>query len=153
MFLCQIAEIVGMATESITIVSPHKKYQSDGQFVYSCQYYVIFCPKYRRKVLENGVDVRLKALIEEKQQEYGYEVIEMEIMPDHVHLLLSVNPKIGVYSVVTKIKGYTSFTLREEFPELKSRLPCLWTRSRFISSVGTVTLEVVKKYIEEQKNQ
>lgn len=80
----------------MTIVSPQKKYESDGQFVYSCQYHVIFCPKYRRKVLDNGIDIRLKELIEEKQSEYGYEVIEMEIMPDHVHLLLSVNPKIGV---------------------------------------------------------
>ena len=75
----------------------------------------------------------------------------MEIMPDHVHLLLDVNPHIGIYKVVSGIKGYTSHVLREEFPELKRRLPSLWTLSRFISSVGAVTLEVVKKYIEDQK--
>jgi len=73
-------------------------------------------------------------------------------MPDHVHLLLSTNPKVGIYTVVSKIKGATSFVLRNEFPILKRKLPCLWTRSRFISSVGAVTLEAVQKYIEEQKN-
>ena len=75
----------------------------------------------------------------------------MEVLLDHVHLLIDVNPKIGVFTVVNKIKGYTSRVLREEFPDLKSRLPTLWTESKFISSVGTVTLEIVKRYIEEQR--
>ena len=129
-----------------------KQYKSDGGLVYSCQYHIIFSPKYRRKVLVDGVDVRLKELILEKQEEYGYTTIELEIMPDHVHLLLDSNPKIGINEQISKIKGYTSKVLREEFPWLKSRLPCLWTRSKFISTVGSVSLEVVKKYIENQKN-
>lgn len=130
----------------------NKNYKSSNHLVYSCQYHVIFCPKYRRKVLTDGIDERLKKLIMEKQEEYGYEVLDMEVMPDHVHLLLDVDPKIGIYSVVTKIKGYTSKQLREEFPALKKRIPTLWTRSKFISSVGSVTLDVVKRYIEEQKH-
>ncbi len=72
-------------------------------------------------------------------------------MPDHVHLLLDVDPRIGIDKIVGKIKGYTSFQLRDEFPWLKKRLPTLWTRSKFISTVGAVTLEVVQKYIEDQK--
>lgn len=120
--------------------------------VYSCQYHIVFTPKYRRHVLKDGVEVRMKEILLEKQEEYGYKVLDMEIMTDHVHLLLDVNPKIGVYQVITKIKGYTSKTLREEFPWLKSRLPSLWTRNKFISSVGAVTLEAVKKYIDQQKN-
>lgn len=134
------------------IQNSSKQYHSDGTMVYSCQYHIIFCPKYRRKVLTDGVDIRFKELVNEKQQEYGYEVLEMEVMPDHVHLLLDINPKTGVFDVVNHIKGYTSHELREEFPSLKTKLPTLWTRSKFISSVGAVTLEVVKKYIEEQKN-
>lgn len=130
----------------------NKKYKSSNHLVYSCQYHVIFCPKYRRKVLTDGIDERLKELIMEKQEEYGYEVLDMEVMPDHVHLLLDVDPKVGIYSVITKIKGYTSKQLREEFPALKKRIPTLWTRSKFISSVGSVTLDVVKRYIEEQKH-
>lgn len=128
-----------------------KQYKNIKYLVYSCQYHVIFCPKYRRKVLTGDIEKRLKELILEKQEEYGYEVIDMEVMPDHVHLLLDVNPMIGVVTVVSKIKGYTSKQLREEFPSLKKRIPTLWTHSRFISTVGAVTLEVVKKYIEEQK--
>lgn len=128
-----------------------KKYKTDKNSVFSCQYHVIFCPKYRRKVLVDEIAETLKNKIIEKQKEYKYEVLDMEVMPDHVHLILSVNPKNGIYAVVSKIKGYTSNQLRKQYPSLKSRLPTLWTRSRFISSVGAVTLDVVKKYIENQK--
>ena len=128
-----------------------KPYHTDHSIVYSCQYHVIFCPKYRRKVLNGAVAERLKALILEKQEQYGYTVMEQEVMPDHVHLLLDVDPRVGVDSVVAKIKGYTSHELRKEFPWLKSRLPSLWTRSKFISTVGAVTLEVVQAYIADQK--
>lgn len=133
------------------IVNKTKHYNSAAGLVYSCQYHVIFTPKYRRSVLVNGVDVRLKELILQQQNSYKYSIIEMEVMPDHVHLLLDVNPKVGVYSVVSRIKGYTSNQLRSEFAWLKSRLPSLWTRSKFISSVGSVHLDVVKRYIENQK--
>jgi putative transposase len=75
----------------------------------------------------------------------------MEIMPEHVHLLLSIDPQVGVLSVIGKIKGYTAHVLRKEFPWLKSRLPCLWTRSKFVSTVGAVSLDVVKSYIDNQK--
>jgi len=112
---------------------------------------LIFCPKYRRSVLVGDIEKRLRVLIFEKQQAFSYKVLDLEIMSDHVHLLLDVNPKTGIYTIVNKIKGYTSRELRKEFRSLRSRLPTLWTRSKFISSVGTVTLEVVKKYIEEQK--
>ncbi len=134
------------------IANTSKEYGRDKHMVYSCQYHVIFCSKYRRKVLVDDVAARLKQLILEKQNEYGYKIIDMEVMPDHVHLLLDVNPRIGVFVVVNKIKGYTSHVLREEFKSLRTRLPTLWTQSKFISSVGAVTLEAVKRYIEEQKN-
>lgn len=130
----------------------NKKYIHEHSVVYSCQYHIVFCPKYRRKVLIDGVDARLKELVFEKQSEYGYEVIEIEVMPDHVHLLLSINPTLCPSDVIGKIKGYTAHQLREEFTWLKSRLPSLWTRSKFISTCGTVSIETVKKYIESQKN-
>lgn len=129
-----------------------KKYKSDGTIVYSCQYHVIFTPKYRRRVLTNGVDERFKELVKQKQEEYKYNILEMEVMPDHVHLLIDSNPKVGIFTQINKIKGYTSRTLRQEFPWLRSRLPCLWTRSKFISTCGAVSLEVVKKYIQDQKH-
>jgi putative transposase len=110
----------------------------------------VFCPKYRRKVLIEAVAARLKELVLSKQAEYGYLLMEMEVLPDHVHLLLDGDPRVGVHVVVGTIKGFTSHELRNEFPWLKKRLPTLWTRSPFISSVGAVTLAVVKQYIAEQ---
>jgi len=136
----------------MNIVNPSKNYKSDNNVVYSCQYHVVFCPKYRRPVLTKQIIERFKQIVLEKQIEYNYQLLEMEILSDHVHLLLDVSPKIGIYTVTTKIKGITSNILRCEFPELKSKLPTLWTNSKFISSVGTVSLEIVKKYIENQKN-
>jgi putative transposase len=136
----------------VEIQNKSKKYHSNGRMIYSCQYHVIFCPKYRRAVLEGEIAERLKQLIHNKQKEYGYAVLDMEIMPDHVHMLLdAVDPSKSIVTIVNMIKGYTSHELRNEYPSLKSRLPTLWTHSKFISSVGSVTLEVVKKYIEEQK--
>ena len=141
-----------MECNRMELENKSKKYHSDRKMVFSCQYHIIFSPKYRRKVLTGQIETRLKELIIEKQTEWNYEVLEMEVMPDHIHLLLDVSPKIGVYDVISKIKGYTAHALREEFPQLKRKLPCLWTRSKFISSVGSVSLDVVKRYIENQKN-
>ena len=128
-----------------------KPYHTDHSIVYSCQYHVLFCPKYRRPLLTGAVAERLKELIFSKQGEYGYAVMQMEVMPDHVHLLLDVDPRVGIASGVATIKGFTSHELREEYPWLKKRLPTLWTRSKFISSVGAVTLDVVQQYIANQK--
>ena len=128
------------------------KCKSNNNVVYSCKYHVVFCPKYRRSVLVNGVDVRLKELIIETCEQLKVEIIEMEIMPDHVQLLLEVNPQYGIHKAVKQIKGYSSRILRNEYPWLKSRLPSLWTNSYFVSTVGGVPLAAIKQYIENQKN-
>lgn len=73
-------------------------------------------------------------------------------MPDHVHLLMEVEPQYGIHKAVKQIKGYSSKVLRAEFPWLKSRLPSLWTNSYFVSTVGGAPLAVIKQYIENQKN-
>ncbi len=83
--------------------------------------------------------------------ELDFKVRACEIMEEHVHLIIENNPKVPMTRIVGLIKGETSRILREEFPHLKSRLPSLWTRSKFISSVGCVSLKVVKEYIEAQK--
>jgi putative transposase len=127
------------------------KYKSNRNVVYSCKYHVVFCPKYRRSVLINGVDERLKELIQETRNRLSVELLEMEIMPDHVHLLIEVDPQYGIHKAVKQIKGYSSRVLREEFPWLKTRIPSLWTNSYFVSTVGGAPIEAVKKYIENQK--
>jgi len=136
----------------MNIISGDKIYNTSNTMVYSCQYHVIFATKYRRKVLTDEIQVRLKEIITEISLENDFKVIEMETMPDHVHLLLDVNPNKGIYNIINKIKGRSSFILRKEFKSLTTRLPTLWTRSKFISTVGAVSLEIVKKYIEDQKN-
>lgn len=128
------------------------EYKSNNNVVYSCKYHVVWCPKYRRKVLVNGVDTRLKQLIETICEELHIEVIEMEIMPDHVHLLMEVDPQFGIHKAVKRIKGCTSRVLRQEFTWLNSRLPTLWTNSYFVSTVGGESLSAIKQYIENQKN-
>lgn len=127
------------------------KYKSNNNVVYSCKYHVVWCTKYRRKVLTVPVEARLKDIIKQVFNEFKSELIEIEIMPDHVHLLVEVDPQPGIHRLVKNIKGRTSRILRLEFKQLKSRLPTLWTNSYFVSTVGGAPLEIIKQYIENQK--
>jgi putative transposase len=102
-------------------------------------------------VLTAPIQKRLKEVVLSLQEANNFFVLKMEVMPDHVHLLLDIDPTIGVQTVVSRIKGRTSNVLNREFPELQTKLPTLWTRSKFIATVGSVSLEVVKQYIEDQK--
>jgi len=128
-----------------------KKFKSNNNVVYSCKYHVVWTPKYRRLVLKDGVDTRLKELLHQISKEIQVEIISMEIMPDHVHLLVEVDPQFGIHKAVKRFKGATSRYLRLEFPHLKSRLPTLWTNSYFVSTVGGAPLEIIKQYIQNQK--
>ncbi len=120
--------------------------------VYKNQFHVIFCPKYRRPVLVDGVDVRLKEILLEKAAELDVKILSIEIMPDHVHLFISFDPRLMLHKIIKILKGSSARILREEFPSLKSRLPSMWTRSYFSCSVGHIGEAAVRRYIEEQKN-
>lgn len=135
----------------MNIANNEHKYLSKGTTIYACEYHIIWCTKYRRAVLSPEIQERLKGLIFEQQEVYQYIVREVESMPDHIHLLASIPPDVSVTSVIGKIKGYTAKVLRSEFSTLTRRLPCLWTRSKFVASVGSVSIEVLKQYIENQK--
>ena len=113
---------------------------------------MVFCPKYRRRVLVDGVDERFKEIAREVAEDLRFEIIEMEVMPDRVHLLLEVDPQLPIHKAVKRVKGRTSHDLREEFPWLKSRIPSLWTNSYFISTVGGAPISAVRQYIESQKS-
>ena len=126
--------------------------KSNSNVVYRCHYHVVWCPKYRRRVIEGDVDTRLKEVIREVCAERRCEIVEMETMPDHVHLLVSVDPQYGIHRLVKQVKGRSSRVLRQEFPALKSRLPTLWTNSYFVATVGGAPLEIVKQYVENQRN-
>lgn len=113
---------------------------------------MVWCPKYRRKILTGEIARRLKELICEAAAEINAEIIEVEIMPEHVHLLMEVNPQFGIHRAVKAIKGKTSCVLRKEFPSLKSRIPTLWTHNYFVSTVGSTSQSAIEQYIEVQKN-
>lgn len=114
------------------------------------RYHFVWCPKRRRKVLTGNVALSLKELLEEKTAELGWEIVALEIMPDHVHLFLGTDPDVSPTQVMHALKGYTSRALRQEFPKLQT-MPSLWTRSYWVSTEGSVSAEVIQQYIAEQK--
>lgn len=103
-------------------------------------------------MLIDGADDALKDIVERVCLARDAELIEVEVMPDHVHLLVDVDPQYGIHRLIKEIKGVSSRELRQNFPFLKRRLPTLWTNSYFVSTVGGAPLAIVKQYIENQKN-
>jgi putative transposase len=101
-------------------------FKSNRNVVYSCKYHVVWCPKYRRPVLVDDVGARLKEILHQTTEELGSEIIELEIMPEHVHLLCDTDPQFGIRRLIKHLKGRGSRLLRQQFPCL-SHLPSLWT--------------------------
>lgn len=126
--------------------------KSNNNVVYSCRYRVVFCPKFRRRVLVDGVPERFEQIAREVADELSFEIVEMEVADDRVQLLLEVDPQLGIHRAVKRIKARTSHVLREEFPWLKRRIPTLWTNSYFVSTVGEAPHALVEQYIEDQKS-
>ena len=125
--------------------------QRNSHQVYELGYHIIFCTKYRHKILTGEVEIACRNAIAETCAAYGWTLEETEVMPDHVHLLLSIDPQLSIHRAIKRIKGRSSHDLREEFPWLKSRIPTLWTNSYFVSTAGGAPLAQVRKYIERQK--
>ncbi len=121
-------------------------YRSTGHVVYGAKYHIIWCPKCRRCVLRGGVDDRLKTIIVEVCGDLDAEVIEVDVMSDHVHLLVEVPPVVPLPKLLKHLKGRSSRLFRQEYPRLR-RLPTLWTRSAFVSTVGGAPLEIVRQYV------
>ena len=118
--------------------------------VHSIGMHLVWCPKYRRPVLEGRVADRLRSLIETKCAERGWKVEALGIMPDHVQLFVRTGPDASPALVAHQCKGFTSRVLRAEFPHLRSRLPTLWSRSYLVTSVGRISEATVRRYVAEQ---
>lgn len=119
--------------------------------VFNLKYHLVWCPKYRLKVLVGDVEKRLSILLYEKANEINATIHSMEIMPDHVHLFVESNPNFSPSKIAAQFKGYTSNILRKEFKHLRSKMPTLWSRSYYIGSIGHISEDTIKKYIENQK--
>jgi len=114
---------------------------------------VIFCPKYRHKILTGKVSDRLKEICLEVATAHDFEITDIETDKDHVHMIINCNPRYGVTKCIQVLKQVTAYRLFEEFPHIrKNKLwgGKFWSRSSFVSTVGSVSLEVVKQYIENQ---
>ncbi len=129
-----------------------ERYRTSSHSIYNISYHLIWCPKYRRKVLVDGVDERLKELLQEKAADLDITIEQIEVMPDHVHLFVKSKPSLAVQYLVNQLKGYASLRLREEFPSLRSKLPCMWSRSYYCETIGHISEDTIRRYIEHQKN-
>lgn len=127
------------------------RYRKNAHAVTTLQYHLVWCSKYRRPVLIDGVADRLEAVLRERAAAVDLEVFALEVMADHVHLFVRADPTRSVAELVNRLKGATSSTLRREFATLRSRLPTLWSRSYYAGTVGSVTATAVAKYIASQK--
>ena len=127
-----------------------QEYQHANTSVYLLNYHFVFVPKRRRKVLVGLVEARLRILLAQKCAELEWNILDLEIMPDHVHLFIGTDPETAPNQVMHALKGFTSRILRQEFPHLNT-LPSLWTRSYFVSTAGNISGEIIQKYIAAQK--
>ncbi len=125
------------------------EYKHNRTSVTMVNYHIVFCPKYRRKLLVGDIKKRLEEIMFDVALENGWEIISKEVMPDHVHLFISADVRSRPEIVVKRFKGRSSRYLRNEFPELL-KMPTLWTRSYFLSTAGNVSASTIKKYIEQQ---
>lgn len=119
--------------------------------VYNINYHLVWCPKYRRPVLAGDVGVRLSEILPTLVQELDGSVLELVVMPDHVHLFASFPPTLSIAQIMHKLKGASSHQLRQEFPHLRSRLPSVWTRSYYVGTAGQVSAATIQGYIAEQR--
>jgi putative transposase len=135
----------------VSIVAP-EGYKSNYDVVYSGHYHVVWTPKYRQACWSDRLRNAANSCFDKWQQNIKTEITALEIMPDHVHVLVDVDPQFGIHRLVKNLKGVSSHRLRPEFRTLRSRLPTLWTNSYFVSTVGGARLAVIEQYVENQKN-
>jgi putative transposase len=128
------------------------RYRSNAGSVFSVKYHFVWCPKYRRNVLTGEIADELRSLLDQKGQELNAMIEALEIMPDHVHLFVQSDPTEAPQRLANQFKGYTSRLLRQRFPQLRSRLPGMWSRSYQVGTIGHVSEESVRRSIEAQKS-
>jgi len=132
------------------------EYKSLSHCKYLVQYHLVWCPKFRYNVLKGNVEEALKKILAEICTRYEYEILELEVMSEHIHIFISAKPTIAPTDIVRTLKSITAIQLFKEFPALKkfySRCGSLWSKGYFVSTIGKVSAETIQRYIQEQKNQ
>lgn len=126
------------------------QYQRDEHRVHRIVYHFVWTPKRRKPILQGPVAEDCNRLIREVCATHGWNILELAIQPDHIHLLVQVWPIDSPHNVMKAIKGTTSRYIRANYPDIKRKLPSLWTRSYFCTTVGSVEQEAVQQYIRSQ---
>jgi putative transposase len=124
-------------------------YRHKNTSVSLINYHFVWIPRRRRKVLVGAVKDRMQELIQEKARELDCVVVSLAIEPEHIHLFINCPPDICPVQIMHRVKGYSSYVLRKEFPHLK-KMPSMWTRSYFVSTAGNVSSGTIQRYIEAQ---
>ena len=122
-------------------------------YVYSLQYHIVWCTKYRRKVLTNGIDDDLKRYLTDLADEYHFTITAMEVMPDHIHMQATCSPQFELPRMLKILKGNTARWLFMAHPEIKRQLwgGHLWNPSYCVVTVSDRSRELVEQYIRSQK--
>ena len=130
-----------------------EEYNMTSHAVYDIKYHIIWVTKYRYKVLGGKIGKRLRELLRQGCEARKITILSGSIRSDHVHLLISCPPSMAPSKVVQYLKGRSSRLLQEEYPDLKKRYwgQPLWARGYFCATVGSVTEDTIKRYIEEQE--
>jgi putative transposase len=126
-------------------------YKTNNNIVYSCKYHLVWCTKYRKLLLHSPIEQSFKKILLDTARSTRWDVIELKVIPDHLRILMEIDPQYGINVVVKKMKGRSSRMLRDKYSQLKA-LPALWTNSYLVSTVGGAPLHIVKQYIENQKH-
>lgn len=121
---------------------------------FSLGYHIIWCPKYRHQILKDSIGIELKRILAEICAHYEWKLVSLEIMPDHIHIFIQANPQTAPMEIAKTLKSISAVHLFSKFPNLKRRKfwgSGLWSRGTYYASMGQITEESVKKYIESQK--
>ncbi len=132
-----------------------KNVKREAHCVYTINYHLVWIPRYRKQVLVGVVAERLRALFGEIATQYGFEILACEVMPDHVHLFVSVPPKYSPAQVVRLFQGITSRRLKQEFPQIRRAYwgehATLWAEGYYVGTAGHVSAATIRRYIEESQ--
>lgn len=135
----------------MTVENTPKKYDMNDRGQSSCQYYVAFCTKFNRRVFADGYEDILNEAIKDTGKSGGFGILDLIIEPDTVHCIVECPPDMSIQKCINCIKTYTAKKLHGQCPELKTRMPQMWTKKSFISSMGDVAFNSVCEYINNQR--
>jgi putative transposase len=122
-------------------------------YVYVIQYHIVWCVKYRHKILVEEIDVRLKEILVQIASDNNFTISEIESDYDHIHLLVDCTPQHSIPSMIKALKGVSARLLFKEFPEIKQKLwgGSLWNPSYFVATGSEHTEAQIRSYIQNQK--